>query len=203
TCGQSSKPLAHKIMTTESLKQDYLRALWFLYKAYFEGPWLNARIDSVKTLIRPYLENDPYKRGVNNMSTFDSNVETLKTFVTNRQASVAAQFTDNGITAETAIRTGDVVINEIAAGQGWVEIYNTRDYSIDLAGHALSDDASQPGKWTFPLASFVPPHSHLVVRLQGGTIGEHGPASFSLSLSGGHLRLSRASGTAVDSVTFG
>src|SRR5690606_41807039 len=66
-----------------------------LYKAYFEGPWLNARIDSVKTLIRPYLVNDPYKRGVNNMSTFDSNVETLKTFVTNRQASVAAQFTDN------------------------------------------------------------------------------------------------------------
>lgn len=201
TCGLSSKPLAHKIMTTESLKQDYLRALWFLYKAYFEGEWLNRRIDTVATIIRPYLEADVKK--LSNMSSFESNVTTLKTFVTNRQTSVASQFTTNGITAETAIRNGDVVINEIAAGQGWVEVYNTRDYSIDLAGHTLSDDAAQPGKWAFPLESFVPPRGHLVVRLQGGTIGAHGPASFTLPASGGHLRLSRASGSAVDSVTFG
>ncbi len=201
TCGQSSKPLAHKIMTTEPLKQDYLRALWFLYKAYFEGEWLTKRIDTVATIIRPYLEADAKK--LSNMSSFESNVTTLKTFVTNRQTSVASQFTTNGITAETAIRAGDVVINEIAAGQGWVEVYNTRDYSIDLSGHTLSDDASQPGKWAFPLASFVPPRGHLVVRLQGGSIGDHGPATFTLPASGGYVRLSRASGTVVDSVTFG
>lgn len=199
-CGQSSKPLAHKIMTTESLKQDYLRTLWFLYKAYFEGPWLNARIDSVATLIRPYLAADTKK--LSDMNSFESNINTLKTFVTNRQASVATQFTDHGITAETAIRAGDVVINEIAAAQGWVEVYNTRDYAIDLAGHTLSDNPAQAGTWAFPLESFVPPRGHLVVRLQGGTIGSHGPAPFSLPAAGGHVRLSRVSGSVVDSVTF-
>lgn len=198
-CSPTARPLGHKIMNTESLKQDYLRALWFLYKAYYEGDWLTKRIDTVASVIRPYLQADTKKLSNN----YESGFTALKTFVTNRQTSVASQFATHNISAATAIRNGDVVINEIAAGQGWVEVYNARDYAIDLSGHALSNDPAQPNKWSFPPASFVKPRGHLVVRLQNGTIGAHGPAPFSLPASGGHLRLSRENGTVVDSVTFG
>ena len=56
------------------------------------GTMENARIDSVTAVIRPYVEADPYRLGVTNMSAFDNNVNALKTFVTARQSSVNDQF---------------------------------------------------------------------------------------------------------------
>lgn len=199
-CGTSSRPLFHKVVTTPALHDDYIRALWFLYKAYYEGDWLASRIDTVADLIRPYLEADEKK--LSSMSAFEGDVNTLKNFVSQRQASIASQFEDLGLDAETAVRTGDVVLNELSPAQGWVEIRNARDYSIDLSGHSLSDDPSQPGKWSFPPRSFVDPGGHLVVRLQDGVLGAAGPASFSLPTGGGHLRLSRAGGSVVDSLSY-
>jgi hypothetical protein len=201
-CGPTNKPLINKIVTTQSLREDYLRSFWFLYKAYFEGDWLNKRIDSVAAMIRPHLEADRYRIGLTSMTTFDNNVATMKTFVTGRQTSVNSQFNTHAITAANAIRGGDVVINEIAPSQGWVEIYNNRGYAIDLAGHSLTNDAAQPNKWTFPLGSFVAPGGHRKVRLQGGQ-GTDTATNFTLSATGGFVRLSRANGTGLDSSTFG
>jgi spore coat protein CotH len=201
-CGPTNKPLINKIVTTQTLREEYLRAFWFLYKAYFEDDWMTKRIDSVASVIRPHLETDRYRIGLTNMGTFDNNVTTLKTFVANRKTSVNSQFVTHGISAATAIRNTDIVINEIAPTHGWVEVYNNRDYAIDLAGHSLSNDAAQPNKWTFTSASFVQPRGYRKVRLQGGA-GTDTATNFTLSASGGHLRLSRANGTVVDSVTFG
>ena len=201
-CGPTNKPLINKIVTTQVLREDYIRSFWFLYKAYFEGDWLAKRIDSVAGVIRPYLEADRLKIGVANMTTFDSNVVTLKSFVANRQVSVNSQFVTHRISAANAIRNTDIVINEIAPTQGWIEVYNNRQYAIDLSGHSLSNDSTQPNKWTFTLGSFIQPGEHRKIRLQGGQ-GTDTATNFTLSATGGHLRLSRANGTVVDAVTFG
>gem|GEM_PF-647688 len=201
-CGPTNKPLINKIVTTQSLREDYLRSTWFLFKAYFEGDWLTNRIDTVAALIRPHLAADTKKLGLTNMSTFDQNVTTLKTFVTTRITNANSQFATHGISAANAIRSGDVVINEIAPTQGWVEVYNNRDYHIDLGGHSLTDASAQPNKWTFPLRSFVGPKGYYKVRLMGGA-GTDTATNFSLSATGGFVKLSRANGSGLDSATFG
>jgi hypothetical protein len=203
-CGGSTRPMVNKIMTTPAMREDYLRALWFMYNAHFADGWLSSRIDSVQTLIASAVTADTKSRTSNIATAFAPGVTTLKTFVTNRITSVNSQFTTQGITAANAIRNGDIILTEIAPSQGWVEVYNNRSYSIDLSGHALTNDPLQPTKWTFPLRSFVAPGGFLTVRLQGGSIGAAGPANFGFTASnGGHLRLNRANGTVVDSVTFG
>lgn len=68
----------------------------------------------------------------------------------------------------------EIVISEVmssnsttlADGQAeyhdWIELYNTTDKVINLAGYALSDDPDNPRKWTFDDVDF-PPHSYLLV----------------------------------------
>jgi hypothetical protein len=57
---------------------------------------------------------------------------------------------------------GDLIINEFMAANGsglidedgdysdWIELYNRSQHSINLSGWSLTDDPSQPRKWTFP-----------------------------------------------------
>jgi hypothetical protein len=206
TAANANKPLANRIFDTPSLREDYLRAMWFLYNAYFAGDRLRDRIDSVAAFIRPHVTADLYKLTTN--AIFESDIDSLKNFISRRQEYVQgpdgfSSSANGSISAANAIRGGDIVISEVAAAQGWVEVHNPRTYAIDLSGHSLSDDASRPDKWSFPPRSFVEPGGYRVIALQGGSQGTSGPTDFTLSATGGHLRLSRADGTAVDSVVFG
>jgi spore coat protein CotH len=206
TAAGTNKPLANRIFDTPVLREDYLRALWFLYNAFFAGDRLRDRMDSVAAFIRPHVTADTRK--LTTTAAFESDIDSLKNFISRRQEYAQgpngfSSSANGSISAANAIRSGDIVISEIAAAQGWVEVHNPRMYSIDLSGHTLSDDASQPGKWSFPLRSFVEPGGYRVIALQGGSTGTSGPANFTLSAAGGFLRLSRANGTAVDSVDFG
>lgn len=206
TQANTNRPLANRIFNTPALKEDYLRALWFMYNAHFAGTWLRDRVDTVAAFIRPHVTADTRK--LSTLAAFETDITALKTFISGRQEFVQgpngfAASANGSISAANAIRNGDILINEIAAAQGWVEVHNPRTYAIDLSGHSLSDDASQRGKWTFPLGSFVEPRGFRVIALQGGTTGTSGPANFTLSPAGGFLRLSRVDGTAVDSAAFG
>lgn len=71
-----------------------------------------------------------------------------------------------------------VVINEVAAAtrlsvlddeedrSDWVELYNTGDVTVPLSGFTLSDDPSEPAKWTLPDFSLAP-QSHLLIWCSG------------------------------------
>ena len=75
--------------------------------------------------------------------------------------------------------TAPVCINEISAENDmamntdyfkkddWIELYNTTDEPIDVAGMYLSDDASKPKKFQIPagngLNTLIQPHGYLVV----------------------------------------
>ena len=50
--------------------------------------------------------------------------------------------------------------------EDWIELYNYGITSVDLAGFALTDDAEDPGKWTFPSLSLEAGH-YLVVFASG------------------------------------
>lgn len=103
----------------------------------------------------------------------------------------------------------DVIITEFVAsnqeslldGNGvssdWIEILNNGDESIDLAGHALTDDSNDLDKWVFPSRT-LGAGEYLVVFASGdGTTDLAGNlhTNFALSASGEFLALSDPGGT--------
>lgn len=109
---------------------------------------------------------------------------------------------------------GTVVISEVMAAQqsilpdgsgafyDWVELYNTSDKTIDLAGWFLSDDAEEPQKWEIPALTLQPEQRAVVFcsGKQGSDQELH--ASFSLSSGGEHVVLASYLGNVVDAVSF-
>jgi len=86
-----------------------------------------------------------------------------------------------------------------------VELFNASSSPIDLGGMRLSDDATDPDKFTFPAGSIIPAGGYLVVYADSAnTPGLH--LEFSLSVNGEGLFLYNSvadGGALVDSITFG
>jgi hypothetical protein len=88
---------------------------------------------------------------------------------------------------------GDVVINEFvsdpAEGEEWIEIYNKKDFEIDLAGWTLEDGV-------------------VTIATLSGTIAINGfqvveLSSSKLNNSGDIIKLKKSDGTIIDKVTYG
>ncbi|HNQ73390.1 MAG TPA: lamin tail domain-containing protein [Verrucomicrobiota bacterium] len=81
--------------------------------------------------------------------------------------------------------------DEDLATSDWIEIHNASELEVDLAGWRLTDDPSQPDKWTFP-ATNLPARGFLVLFASGKnrTVpGQPLHANFSLSAAGEYLAL--------------
>ena len=73
----------------------------------------------------------------------------------------------------------------------WIELYNSGGESIDMSGMYLSDDADEPRKWRFPLATTIAAGGYVLVWADndtGDTPGLH--ANFKLSSGGESVVLS-------------
>jgi hypothetical protein len=87
-----------------------------------------------------------------------------------------------------------------------IELFNTSDSTVSLAGLRLTDDPEDPDKFIFPAGASIPARGYLVVFANNpdGTAGHH--LGFNLSQDGDALYLydSAANGGAlIDSVIFG
>jgi len=112
------------------------------------------------------------------------------------------------------ILPGDIVLNEFLADNDsivpdqdgeyddWIELYNNTGQVIPLAGMYLSDDYSQPEKWSFPDTN-IQANSFLIIWADedGSQEGLH--ANFRLSKSGEEIMLSNFDGVVLDSIPFG
>ena len=84
--------------------------------------------------------------------------------------------------------------------EDWVELYNTSDMPVSLAGYYLSDDADEPKKWAFPLTSTIEAHGFLLIWTSGRneSAGANLHASFKLTQSKNnpdHIVLTDINGT--------
>ncbi len=111
-----------------------------------------------------------------------------------------------------------VVINEVMASNvtvlrdsqdqydDWIELYNTGDAPVDLAGLYLTDDTDEPARWRFPSddrgATTIAAQAYMVIWADEGTgTGLH--ADFSLDAQGEEVCLVDADGkTILDRLTF-
>lgn len=110
---------------------------------------------------------------------------------------------------------GDIVINEFLASnktaetdeagqnEDWIELYNNADSPASLNGLYLTDDATKPDKWLFPLGTTIPAKGFLIVWADEDQ--SQGPlhASFKLGAGGEFLMLSNGAGGVIDSLSFG
>ena len=116
--------------------------------------------------------------------------------------------------------TAPVCINEVSAGNSifvnydyykkddWIELYNTTDAPIDVAGMYLTDNLAQPQKFQIPandqLQTIIPAHGHLIVwaskrNMDAGTIH----ANFKLGNNDGEVvMLTSADGTWTDTLRY-
>lgn len=122
------------------------------------------------------------------------------------------------VTSPTA-KGSEVVINELMASntnsimdaqgghEDWIELYNTSDHLINLAGMYLSDDQTNPRKWQFPKQTTIAPNGYLIVWVDSDDKNQtelH--TNFNLSKSGETLILvdtDERHNQVLDAVKFG
>ena len=113
----------------------------------------------------------------------------------------------------------DVVINELMASNlnsitdaeggydDWIELHNSSEHTINLAGMYLSDDQTDPRKWQFPKETTIAPKGYLIVWADSDEESKtelH--TNFNLSRSGETLILvdtDERRNQVIDSVKFG
>ena len=109
---------------------------------------------------------------------------------------------------------GDLRINEVLASndsllfdlngedEDWIELVNTKNASIDLAGFYLSDDPLDLMAWAFPAGTSIPANGYLLVWADNDVnqLGLH--ANFKLSAGGDYVYLSHGFNVH-DQIAFG
>lgn len=67
---------------------------------------------------------------------------------------------------EASSRNFRVVADEDGNYPDWIELHNTTNEWVNLAGYSLTDDINNPTQWTFPVMG-IAPHGYLVVFCSG------------------------------------
>ncbi len=92
--------------------------------------------------------------------------------------------------------------DEAGEFEDWIELYNSSDTSIDIAGYSLSDKPNDLYKWQFPANTVVPAKGFIVVFADEDQ--EQGPlhTNFKLAKSGETISILDAQGKVLDEVTY-
>lgn len=98
-----------------------------------------------------------------------------------------------------------VITDEAGEFDDWIEIYNSSDQEINLAGKFLTDDFSNPTKWRFP-DTIISAHGFLLIWADENRSEGLLHANFKLNKSGEQLGLfenSLLGNAPIDTLTFG
>ncbi|MBR6180450.1 MAG: lamin tail domain-containing protein [Prevotella sp.] len=100
-----------------------------------------------------------------------------------------------------------IYVNEFFKHNDWVELYNTTDSDIDIAGMYLSDDSENPKKYqlekTDGISTVIPAHGFLTIWCDKVDPLSQLHASFKLNADGGEMLLTAADESWCDRFTYG
>jgi hypothetical protein len=122
----------------------------------------------------------------------------------------------NILTNLPTAQPGEIVINELlplnqtdtvdenGKNEDWIEFYNTTSSPLSMFGLYLTDDITNPTKFTFPENSFIPANGYLIVFAdEDATTTSYIHCNFKLSANGETVMLSNQAGAVLDSISFG
>ena len=88
----------------------------------------------------------------------------------------------------------------------WIELYNTTNQAIDIAGMFLTDKIDKPEKFQIPssetINTVIPPHGYLIIWADKLEPEKQLHASFKLDNEGGHVMLTAADKTWSDTLYY-
>ncbi len=126
------------------------------------------------SLVRLFYEESDMEHGTITSETFDlaelTDGGTLRIEALYEPITDARELQNQGVTPVriNEVSAGnDIYINDWGKKNDWVELYNTTDEEIDVAGMYLSDKKNKPQKWqiagTGETSTIIPPHGTLIV----------------------------------------
>lgn len=101
---------------------------------------------------------------------------------------------------EFQANNNSTIADEDGDTSDWIEIFNPDGTTVDLSGYHLTDDATVPMKWTFPVGTTLAPSSFLVVFASDKdrtVAGSELHLNFKLSSGGEYLALIAPDGATV------
>jgi hypothetical protein len=103
--------------------------------------------------------------------------------------------------------SNDIYTNDYWKRNDWVELYNTTDKDIDVAGMYLSDNIDKPQKYqissgAYGASTVVPAHGYLVIWCDKLDALSQLHASFKLAAEGGNVVLTAADESWSDTFTY-
>ena len=114
---------------------------------------------------------------------------------------------------DTLPASGQIMINEFLAFNtsfnldpeyqsysDWLELYNNSDVTVDLSGCYITDNLSNPKKWTVPPGTEINPYGYILFWADGKNTGLH--TNFKLDGWGEQIGIYNTLGNVIDSVTY-
>ncbi|MCB1021345.1 MAG: CotH kinase family protein [Acidobacteria bacterium] len=211
--GNTARPFLEKTWATPEYRRLYLRMFSRILREGFDLETMSARIDTLANLIRDDVYADPNKPYTNQQFetalqtrlSGNSNIYGLKQFVQERYNYLRPYL--DALAEPSDIRLNELVtsnsgaaLDEAGDADPWIELYNPGPGTLTLSGFTLSDDPSNPSKWSVP-ARTLADGEFLVLWLDAETAEGEMHASFRLSAAGGAVHL-YASGAQIDSVAY-
>ncbi len=103
--------------------------------------------------------------------------------------------------------SNSVYINDHYQKNDWIEMYNTTDAEIDIAGMYVSDNLSKPLKWQVPstdvaVRTVIDPHGFLIIWADKLTPINQLHSSFKLAAEGGEVLITAADESWCDTLCY-
>ena len=109
------------------------------------------------------------------------------------------------VITEILASNNNSIKDQFGQNSDWIEIYNNSTITINLLNWTLTDDFTQPFKWSFPSVNLTP-GEYMIVFASGNDINETSSylhTNFKLSASGEYLALHDNSGKLVSGILPG
>ncbi|HQY21147.1 MAG TPA: CotH kinase family protein [Ignavibacteria bacterium] len=129
----TGRPLFGQIINNSQLRNEYLMTFCEIFTDNFSSSKLFPKIDSITTIIRPYVMEDPRKMFSN--AQFETNIISdlvisgfripgVKSYINARRSSVASQLNTLGINCEVGIYNGNETVNDFNLYQNFPNPFN-------------------------------------------------------------------------------
>lgn len=94
------------------------------------------------------------------------------------------------------------ILDEFGETPDWIELYNSGNSAVNLNGYFLSDNESDPQKWTFPNIS-IPANDYLLIfASEEDLFSTYAHTNFKLSKDGEELLFSDTNGDLIDQIVI-
>ncbi len=212
----ADRPFLSNILDVDLYQEMYLRHMRDLLSTRWTEARMGEIVDELAAVVRTHIYADPNK--MYSDAEFEQNLDSdvpngrfpifgLKSFVGSRIDYLVPEL--SGLLDAQSIFINELmadnestVVDDFGEFDDYAELYNAGGQAVSLAGYGLTDDHTQPFRWTLPATAVLPAGGRLVVWLDATPAQGDLHAPFGLNDKGEELFLFDGAGELVDFLCF-